>query len=365
MTSRVFNFSAGPAAIPVPVLEQARDEMLSLPGVGISVMEISHRSKTFDDILQSAKRRISELLGVPSDYRVLFLQGGSRLQFSMVPMNLMQGSNPLAEYVLTGSWGRKALDEAVKQGTVRAVWDAAETNWDRVPDFSRLDFDPSSSYVHVTSNETIEGVQFPADLSTAKVPLVCDASSDFLSRPVPIEQFGLIYACAQKNAGLAGLTVVIVREDLLDRSHDGLPGYLNYRLHVNADSLYNTPTTFGIYLVDLIAKWLQDQIGGLDQMHALNQRKSRLLYDVIDGSQGFYRGHAHASSRSQMNVTFRLPDEERESRFFQQAAGQGLTNLKGHRSVGGVRASIYNAMPIEGVQQLAQFMQDFAAQNGS
>lgn len=361
-TKRVYNFSPGPAVLPLPVLEQAQRELLSLPGLGMSVMEISHRSSAFNDILQSAKNRLRQLLAIPDNYRILFLQGGSRMQFSMVPMNLLRGAGSPADYVLTGSWGKSALKEARKEGDVRVVWDGESSGYDRVPRTDPLPLNAGAAYVHVTSNETIEGVQFPAEPDVGQVPLVCDSSSDFLSRPVAIEMYGLLYACAQKNAGPAGVTVVIVREDLLERSGEQLPGYLNYREHANSDSLYNTPPTFAIYVLDLVAKWLQEEIGGLAAMHEMNRRKAKMLYDVLDESKGFYAGHANPPSRSLMNVTFRLPSDELQSKFLELARQRDLCNLKGHRSVGGIRASIYNAIPVEGVQALRDFMQQFLAE---
>ncbi len=362
-TDRVFNFSPGPAVLPLPVLEQVQSELLSLPGCGASILEISHRSKQFLAILAEAKRRLRELLAIPDHYHVIFLQGGSRLQFSMVPMNLLRGATGPAEYVLTGSWGQKALEEAEREGATHVPWDGRSTNYDRVPDWSELQFADSAAYVHTTSNETIEGVQFSQHPPQGAPPVVCDCSSDFLCRPMPVERYGLIYACAQKNAGPAGVTVVIIRDDLLARSQSSLPGYLNFSEHVREDSLYNTPPTFGIYVFGLIARWLQDEIGGLANMEQRNAEKARLLYDVIDESQGFYAGHAHADHRSLMNVTFRLPDEATEKAFLTEAEQQGLASLKGHRSVGGIRASIYNAMPREGVEALRDFMRDFAARH--
>lgn len=359
--NRIYNFSAGPAVLPVPVLAQAQDELLELPGCGASVMEISHRSKPFGEILQDAKTRLQALLNIPDDYHILFLQGGARLQFSMIPINFLRGSGKPADYILTGSWSDKARDEAVKEGDVHIAWDGAATNYDRLPTMDQLQLTPDAAYVYYTSNETIQGVQFPDEPQVGDVPLVCDASSDFLSRPIAMEKYGLIYACAQKNAGPAGVTIVIVRDDLLAHSQDSLPGYLNYATHAKHDSTYNTPATFCVYIVGLVARWLQNEIGGLAAMQKQNQQKAKMLYDVIDASAGFYSGHARTDCRSMMNVTFRLPSEELEQAFLSEAAKQGLANLKGHRSVGGIRASIYNAMPVEGIQLLSEVMRDFAA----
>jgi len=361
--SRVFNFSAGPAVLPVPVLERIRDEMLCLPGAGASILEISHRSKDYIAIQQGAKERLQRLLRLSDDYDVLFLQGGARLQFSMVPINLLRGRSQPAQYVITGSWGKKALEEARREGPVEVIFDGKESNYSELPQRDQLPIADDASYVHITSNETIQGIQFQQDWDTGTAPLVCDASSDFLCRPVDVTRYGLIYACAQKNAGPAGVTVVVIRRDLLDRSSADLPGYLNYRNHSENDSMWNTPPTFAVYALGLVAQWLEETIGGLDQMLELNRRKARLLYDVLDAFPNLYVGHARREDRSLMNVTFRLPNPDLESQFLEQAGQRGLTNLKGHRSVGGLRASIYNAMPIEGVQALSDFMQEFAQRN--
>ena len=360
---RVYNFSAGPATLPLPVLEQIQNELLALPGCGASILEISHRSQQFIDILRETTRRLRQLLSIPDDYDVLYLQGGARLQFSMVPMNLLRGSSEPADYVLTGSWGQKAIAEARKEGSVRVAWDGKDTNYDRLPP-SQLGVNERAPYVHITSNETIQGVQFPSEPDTAGVPLVCDASSDFLSRPLDVPRYGVIYACAQKNAGPAGVTLVVIRKDWLDRSQETLPGYLNYRLHSEQGSLYNTPNTFGVYAMGLIAKWLQESVGGLDAMHERNREKAGILYEVVDESPGFYVAHARPECRSLMNVTFRLGSDALQEAFLRDAAAHQLTQLKGHRSVGGIRASIYNAMPLEGVTALRDFMIDFRNRNG-
>lgn len=363
MTDRVFNFSAGPAVLPVSVLEQAQRDLLGLPGVGISVLEMSHRSAPFEAIIESAEANLRRLLNIPSNYRVLFLQGGSRLQFSMIPMNLAADGQRTPNYILTGSWGKNALQEAVKQGDVHVAWDGKSHNYNCLPDAEDIDYSDNAAYVHFTSNETIQGVQFNSEPETNGIPLVCDASSDFLCRPLPVERYGMIYACAQKNAGPAGVTVVIIREDLLARGPDNLPGYLNYRSHNDNQSMWNTPPTFAIYILDLVTRWLLDDIGGLDHMLEINRRKSQMLYQVIDDCEGFYDGHADRESRSLMNVTFRLPSDELQKAFLEQAAERKLCELKGHRSVGGIRASIYNAMPVEGVESLAEHMRQFSTAN--
>lgn len=362
MEERVYNFSPGPAVLPLPVLKEAQRDLVSLPGVGMSVLEISHRSAPFDKIHAEAKQNLQTLLGIPDGYEVLFLQGGSLLQFSMVSMNLLAGKS--GDYVVTGSWGKKALAEAKLAGAARAAWDGGSTKYDHLPRPEEIELNRDAAYIHVTSNETIQGVQWPADPPVgrdAAAPLVCDASSDFLSRPFPVGRFGLVYACAQKNAGPAGVTVVIVRKDLLARSPESLPGILSYRTLAENNSLYNTPPVFGIYVVMLVTRWLLNEIGGLERMARINAEKAQMLYEVLDESQGFYQGHARADCRSQMNVTFRLPDVETEKAFLREAEEHALQQLKGHRSVGGIRASIYNAMPTEGVEKLRDFMRTFRA----
>jgi phosphoserine aminotransferase len=357
MTKRVWNFSAGPAVLPLSVLQEAQRDLLALPGVGMSVLEISHRSKWFDAIREEAEANLRQLLRIPDHYRVLFLQGGASLQFAMVPMNLLGGGS--ADYIITGSWGEKAFQEAVKVGKARIAWSGKSENFTRTPQPNELDIDPNAAYVHFTSNETIQGVEFQQEPPVGDRPLVCDASSDFLSRPIPIERYALLYAGAQKNAGPAGVTIVIIREDMLERTPPNMPAMLDYRLQAEHQSVYNTPPVFAIYIVMLVTRWLLHEIGGLERMQQMNRQKASLLYEVIDQSDGFYRGHAHPESRSVMNVTWRLPNEELEKTFLQEAQAHGLYELKGHRSVGGCRASLYNAMPLEGVQALRDFMLDF------
>lgn len=363
---RLFNFSAGPAAIPLPVLKEVQEELLCLPGgAGCSVMEISHRNKIFVDILHDAENSLRSLLGVSDDYAVLFLQGGARLQFSMIPANLLRGSGKSAQYLLTGSWGKKAIDEAKKEGTAEAIFDAKDSNYNRVPGASDYNVADDAAYLYYCSNETIQGVQFASEPECpAGVPLVADASSDFLSRPLPIDKYGVYYACAQKNAGPAGVTVVIIRRDLLEVGSSDLPGYLQYNNHAEADSEWNTPPTFAIYVLGKVARWIAGDVGGLASMQQQNEEKAKLLYDIIDANSDFYIGHAQPESRSMMNVTFRFSDDDLQAKFIAEAAEHDLTALKGHRSVGGIRASIYNAMPREGVETLASFMKDFAAKNG-
>ncbi len=361
MTERIFNFSAGPAVLPVPVLEQAQREMLSLPDVGMSVMEISHRSKTFDAIINRAESGLRELLNIPGNYHVLFLQGGASLQFSMVPMNFLPRESS-ADYILTGSWGKKAVKEAKKCGNVNIAATMADGGFTRVPDAEEIKLDLNAAYVHITTNETIEGVEWKTPPNTGNAPLFADASSDILSQPLPIEKFALIYAGAQKNMGPSGVTLVIIRDDLLQRIPDGLHTMLDYRTHTENKSLYNTPNTWGIYILDLVCQWVKEK-GGLKGMHRENETKAQMIYDAIDATP-FYRGHADADARSIMNVTFRLPSEELEKKFCSESTARGLDGLKGHRSVGGIRASIYNAFPIEGCEALVAFMKEFERQNG-
>src|SRR6056297_1233491 len=362
---RVYNFSAGPAVLPVSVLERVRDEMLCLPGAGSSLLEMSHRDKRFLEIMHGAEAGLRRLLNISDDYAVLFLQGGSRLQFSMIPANLLRHTNATAEYLLTGSWSKKSIEEATKEGSARVAWDGKPGNYNALPGADELQIADDAAYLYYCSNETIQGVQFPTEPACHdSVPLICDASSDFLCRPLDIDRYGILYACAQKNAGPAGVTAVIIRKDLLDRGSSQLPGYLQYRNHAENDSEWNTPPTFAIYLLGLVTEWLKSQ-GGMTAIHQANRDKARLLYDVIDQHGYFYRGHAEPASRSLMNVTFQLPDDAAQAAFLSEAASHGLTNLKGHRSVGGIRASIYNAMPRQGVEALAAFMRDFAAKQSA
>lgn len=360
---RVLNFSAGPAVLPLSVLKQIRDEMLALPGVGSSILEINHRSEPFLAILEDAQQRLRRLLDIPDDYSVLFLQGGSRLQFVMVPMNLARDDSSGA-YVVTGTWGQKAVEEGARLGSPRVVWDGRATNYDRLPERDELAVPPQAAYVHLTSNETIQGVQFRQMPDTAGVPLVSDASSDLLSRRIDIRQFGLVYACAQKNAGPAGVTIVIIHRSLVESSREGLPGYLSYRAHAEENSLFNTAPTFAIYVVGLVCRWLEEDMGGIDAMESINRRKAAMLYAALDDSRGFYRGHAQVACRSLTTVPFRLADARLEKTFLMEAAEHQLTGLAGHRSVGGMRAAIYNAMPLAGVEALVDFLRDFARRHG-
>ena len=360
-TARIFNFAAGPAELPLEVLEQAQRDLVSLPGVGMSVLEISHRSKTFEDIIQGCERDMRTLAGIPDQYKVLFLQGGASLQFSMVPMNLLPASGS-ADYIVTGVWSQKAVKEAKRVGGVKIAASTENEHFTRVPKLSELVLDPAADYVHMTSNNTIYGTEWQWLPDTGGVPLVSDMSSDIFSRPIDVTKHAMIYAGAQKNLAPAGVTIAIVREDLLERSQASLPTMLNYKIHADNQSMYNTPPVFPIYVMRLVMAWLLEN-GGLEAVEKLNARKAQKLYGEIDRS-GFYRGHAAADSRSRMNVTFRLPSEELEKRFAKEATAAGLDGLKGHRSVGGMRASIYNAFPEAGVDALVQFMQEFEKKNG-
>src|SRR5262245_8501623 len=364
IVERVHNFAAGPAVLPVPVLEEIQRDLVALPGVGMSILEISHRSTTFESILDRAEADIRSLAGIPPNYKVLFLQGGASLQFSMVPMNLL-GASQTADYIDSGSWAERAYKEAKKVGNTNVAATTKGDNYSRVPPSSELKLTPGAAYVHMTSNNTIEGTEFKQLPDVGDAPLVSDTSSDMFSRPIDVSRHALIYAGAQKNMGPAGLTIVIVRDDLLQRSLDRkstLPTMLNYAVHAENKSLYNTPPAFAVYALGLVMKWLI-QLGGLSAIEKVNQRKAAKLYAEIDRT-GFYRGTADKNSRSLMNVTFRLGSEDLEKQFVKEATAAGLDGLKGHRSVGGMRASIYNAFPEEGVDALVGFMREFERRRG-
>lgn len=348
--------------LPVEVLVKARDEMLSFGGSGMSLMEVGHRSTHFEAVLSAAEMGIRELLDVPANYRILFLQGGARLQFSMLPMNFL-GSDETADYVITGAWGKMAAKEAAKSGNVNVICSSEPAAFTSIPELAELNFSRESRYVHYVSNETIDGVEFKYDLDGRGVAVVCDASSNILSKPIDIEKYSMIYAGAQKNIGPSGVTLVIIRDDLIAQVPENQHSMLDYRLIAENHSMLNTPNTWGIYLINLVCDWLRHQ-GGLSAMAVKNQAKAAILYDAIDGSDGFYTGNADRPARSLMNVTFRLPSEELENRFCSEANAIGLVGLKGHRSVGGIRASIYNAFPREGVDALVDFMQAFSQRNG-
>jgi phosphoserine aminotransferase len=361
-TERVFNFNPGPAVLPLPVLEEVQRDLLALPGVGMSVLEISHRSKTFDAILSATETDLRSLLGIPEQYKVLFLGGGASLQFTIVPMNFLPKDGS-ADYIVGGHWAQRAVKEAKKIGPVKVAASTESEKFVRVPRQDELNLDPKAAYVHFTSNNTIYGTETPAEPEVRDVPLVCDASSDIASRQIDVKKYALIYGGAQKNIGPAGVTVVIIRNDMLERVPEELPSMLDYKLQAEKRSLYNTPPVFAVYLVGLVARWMLS-FGGLKEMERRNEEKAKLLYDAIDASGGFYRGTAEKGSRSRMNVTFRLPSEELEAKFVKEATADKLSGLKGHRSVGGLRASLYNAFPKEGVEALVAFMQEFQKKNG-
>jgi phosphoserine aminotransferase len=358
---RVYNFSAGPAVLPMPVLEEIQRDLVALPGVGMSILEVSHRSAAFEGILAQADADVRALANIPSNYKVLFLQGGASLQFSMVPMNLLT-AGATADYIDSGSWAGKAIKEAKKVGTVNVAATTRDEQYSRVPRQNELELTPGAAYVHMTSNNTIEGTEYKTLPEVGGAPLVSDTSSDMLSRPIDVSKHALIYAGAQKNLGPAGVTIVIVRDDMLQRSQKSLPTMLNYAVHAENGSLYNTPPAFGVYAVGLVMKWLRAH-GGLAAMAAANERKAATLYAEIDRT-GFYRGTAHTDCRSLMNVTFRLATEDLEMQFVKESAAAGFDGLKGHRSVGGMRASIYNAFPEDGVDALVAFMREFERTRG-
>jgi phosphoserine aminotransferase len=358
---RVYNFSAGPCTLPVDVLEEIRDDLLNHKGAGMSVMEMSHRSKTYEAIHYAAMEDFRKLFRVPDNYKVLFLTGGASMQFSMIPIAFLRGRG-VADYITTGTWGKKSEESAMIEGKVNVIFDGKPTKYDRIPDWDKLNFTPGAEYVYFTSNETIQGVQFKED-PTSDAPLVVDMCSDILSRPVDIDKYALIYAGAQKNMGPAGVTVVVIRDDFMEKNADGLSPMLDYREHAKADSIYNTPPCWNIYVCGLVYKnYLKN--GGLEGAQKRNEAKSKILYDAIDNSGGFYKGHAQLNCRSTMNVSFTLPSDDLTNAFVKEAETHKLDGLKGHRSVGGIRASIYNAFPEEGCRVLADFMKQFAARNG-
>ncbi len=358
---RVFNFSAGPCTLPVSVLEEARDGLVNWNDTGMSVMEMSHRSKPFEGILAETEKILRALLDVPENYKVLFLQGGASLQNTMVPMNFLK-EGQTADYVVTGAWGKKSLEAGKLVGKVNVAFDNKANNYNDVPKLENLSYSDDSAYIHFTSNETIHGVEFPGDPSL-KAPVVCDMSSDILSRKVDVSKYSLIYAGAQKNMGPAGVTVVIISDELLAKVPANQHPMLDYKLISENDSMYNTPPCWGIYMCGLVYKWVLAE-GGVTEMNKRARERTKLVYDAIEASNGFYKGHAAPGARSLMNVTFTLPSDELTDKFVKEAKGEKLDGLKGHRSVGGCRASIYNAFPMEGCEVLASFMKDFAGRNG-
>ena len=359
---RIWNFSAGPAALPEEVLLQAQAELLDWHGAGCSVMEMSHRGKEFMSILEQAEADLRELMGIPEQYKVLFLQGGATQQFAQIPMNLLAGRS--ADYIVTGSWSKKAVKEAQRFGNVRIAASTEDSKFTRLPTADEIRLDPFAAYLHVCTNETIHGVEIPAErIASTGVPLVADMSSHILSRPVPVEKFGMIYAGAQKNIGPSGVTLVIIHRDLLGMAPLTIPTVMDYAVMAENGSMLNTPPTYGIYMAGLVFQWLKRQ-GGLEGMAAVNAEKARILYECIDGSGGFYTNPVDPDCRSRMNVPFVLANSELDAAFLAESKAAGLVSLKGHKSVGGMRASIYNAVPLAGVQALVDFMNDFAKRKG-
>ncbi|RXZ84200.1 3-phosphoserine/phosphohydroxythreonine transaminase [Paenibacillaceae bacterium] len=363
MTNRALNFNAGPAALPLEVLQQAQEQFVDYNGAGMSIMEMSHRSAIFEQVNSETQQLMRKLYGIPDSYKVLFLQGGASTQFSMLPMNFLQAGKPAA-YVMTGSWASKALKEAQLIGETVVAASSEADKYNRIPELSSIVVPENASYLHFTSNETIEGTQFAQFPEVPDhIPLIADMSSDIMSRQVDISQFGIIYAGAQKNLGPSGVTIVILREDLAASNPKHVPTMLRYDTHAKADSLYNTPPSFSVYMVNLMLKWIEAK-GGVAALEQYNLDKTKLIYDAIDQSGGFYRGFAQTGSRSAMNITFRLQSEELEKRFVKESEQHGFIGLKGHRSVGGLRASTYNAVPYENCKVLAEFMDDFQRRNG-
>ncbi|MEC0175185.1 3-phosphoserine/phosphohydroxythreonine transaminase [Paenibacillus favisporus] len=362
MTKRAYNFNAGPAALPLEVLERAQAEFVDFRGTGMSIMEMSHRGKVYEEVHNEAQNRLLSLLGNPSGYKVLFLQGGASTQFAMVPMNFLTAGKT-GSYVLTGSWASKAEKEARLIGETHIAASSENNKFMSIPDLSSIEIPENAAYLHVTSNETIEGSQYQQYPDTGSVPLIADMSSDILCREFDVNQFDFIYAGAQKNLGPSGVTVVIAREELLAESPKHIPTMLRFSTHAANNSLYNTPPSFSVYMVNEVLKWIEEQ-GSLAGVEKINREKAGLIYDTIDSSEGFYRGPVEAGSRSIMNITFRLPSEELEKQFIKESEQEGFVGLKGHRSVGGLRASIYNAVPYENVKALADFMNHFQKNHG-
>ncbi|WP_322489743.1 3-phosphoserine/phosphohydroxythreonine transaminase [Chloroflexus sp.] len=359
----IHNFNPGPAALPPAVIARAQAELADYHDTGMSILEMSHRSKEYEAINAAAEAHLKALLGLGDDYRVLFMQGGASMQFALIPLNLLPAGG-VAEYIVTGSWGEKAYEEAQRLGNARLLASTAADGYRSLPDAEALTPDPQAAYLHITTNETIQGVQWPADLlHFGPAPLVADMSSDFLSRPFPADRFALMYAGAQKNLGPAGVTVVVIRQDLIERGRKDLPVIMRYATFAKNNSLYNTPPVFAVYMVNLVLEWIKEQ-GGLAAMAERNARKAAIVYEAIDASNGFYAGHAAPAARSLMNVTFRLPSAELEKQFLSEAQATGMVGLAGHRSVGGIRASLYNAVSPESAAALANFMQEFAKRYG-
>ena len=361
MEKRVYNFSAGPSMLPLEVLEQAQRELVCYPSAGMSVMEMSHRSKVFEGILEKAKADLKELMHIPDNYKILFLQGGGSTQFAMIPLNLMNRNNK-ADYVITGQWAKKAAEEAKRYGKVNIVASSADSTFDRIPELDKTKFDPEADYFYITLNNTIYGTRWTELPDTGDVPLVGDMSSSILSEEIDVSKFGILYAGAQKNMAPSGVTVVIIREDLIGKAMDITPTMFNYQTHADNGSMFNTPPCYTIYVMKLVLEWIKNEVGGLEQMQAINEKKAKMLYDFLDNSK-LFKGTVVPEDRSLMNVPFVTGNEELDAKFVKESTAAGFVNLKGHRSVGGMRASIYNAMPVEGVEKLVAFMQKFEEEN--
>ncbi|MFW5770604.1 MAG: 3-phosphoserine/phosphohydroxythreonine transaminase [Spirochaetota bacterium] len=360
--ARIFNFSAGPSTLPVDTLEEASRQLVDYHGSGMSLIEMSHRGKLYDEVHHDTMTLAREILDIPDDFHILFLQGGATMQFGMVPMALLK-EGQTADYILTGSWAKKAYSDGALVGKVNVPWDGKEGSYTKIPAQDELTLTPGAAYVHLCSNETIGGIQWPYFPDTGDVPLICDMSSDIMSRPLPWDKIDMVYAGTQKNLAPAGMAFIVMRKSLIEKTRTDLPAYLQYNQHAESDSLYNTPPSFTVWMTNLTLKWIKT-IGGMKEIEKRRDEKASMLYDAIENSNGYYRNPVDTGSRSKMNVVWRLPDEDLEKKFIAEADKAGLSGLKGHRSVGGCRASIYNPMPVEGVKALVDFMNDFMKANG-
>ncbi len=361
MDNKIYNFYAGPAVLPEEVLKKVQNELLNYKNTGMSIMEISHRSKEFEEIIFDAEKLLKKILRIGEEYRVLFLQGGASTQFYMIPMNFLK-ENDTADYILTGSWSEKALKEAKKIGKTKIAASTKENNYSRIPNINEIEISDNSAYLHITSNNTIFGTQWHEFLEPNNTPIIADMSSDILSRRFDASKFDLIYAGAQKNLGPSGVTVVIIKKDLLEKSKETIPTMINYNTHAQKNSMFNTPPCFAVYILKMVLEWIENN-GGLDTIEEVNRKKASYIYEVIDKSSGFFKGHSEKESRSMMNITFTMENSDLEEKFVAEANSKGLIGLKGHRSVGGLRASIYNAMTVEGCRVLADFMEEFQKKN--
>jgi len=359
MKRGVYNFYGGMAIYPPRVIEEARRDLLEYENTGLSILEMSHRSQTFRGIVDQTEKNLRQLMNIPDNYHVLFLQGGESLQFSMIPINFLRGKNRPANYIVTGYWSKKAIKDPQREGQVNIIWDGSDEGFTRVPKQHELRFDPEAAYVYYTTNETVEGIQFPTILDVGDIPLVCDMCSDFITKPVDVTKYALISAHGQKNAGIAGVSIVIIRDDFLKDIPDNIHTMLDYRPHIEKRSIYNTSPTFAIYTVMLMTRWLIEDIGGLENMDKLARCRSAIIYGLLDKNEGFYKSHAKPDSRSLINIVFKLPTAELTQKFIAEGAEEGLIGLQGHRSLGGIRASFFNPMPMEGVHALQDFMMRF------